>query len=227
MYTPTNWLEHSMTQLAKTDALTNLEKIYDEAYSYIGAISHSERYYTKAECNAKYITTSNDGSGSGVICETLDSYTAQQIIDGGTPSGAIVIWSGSEGSIPSGWYLCNGVHGTPNLRSRFVIATGPNYAKGTTGGASTKVLTSASLSVGTHALTAAELPEHTHTYSDDYRGLYAGSYGVLSHYGTTIDHDSSTTLGTSTAHGHAGSTFTGSDTDVRPPFYALCYIMKS
>ena len=143
-----------MTESAKNTALTNLECIYDEAVSYINSITHAERYYTKAECDAKYITAANDGSGSGVICETLDGLTAQQILDAGIDTGTICIWSGSEASIPAGWHLCNGLNGTPNLRNRFVIAVGDDHAYGTTGGASHKILSAASIAVGTHAITA-------------------------------------------------------------------------
>ena len=31
------------------------------------------------------------------------------------PTGACVLWSGSVGTIPSGWLQCNGTSGTPNL----------------------------------------------------------------------------------------------------------------
>jgi len=51
------------------------------------------------------------------------------------PAGTIAIWSGSVASIPSGWYLCNGANGTPNLRDRFVVGAGSSYAVGATGGA--------------------------------------------------------------------------------------------
>jgi hypothetical protein len=50
------------------------------------------------------------------------------------PSGAIVMWSGSIGSIPSGYYLCDGQNGTPDLRDRFVVGAGNTYAVGNTGG---------------------------------------------------------------------------------------------
>jgi len=53
------------------------------------------------------------------------------------PSGGIIIWSGSAGSIPSGWYLCDGNNGTPNLVDRFVVGAGSTYAVGATGGATT------------------------------------------------------------------------------------------
>ena len=35
-----------------------------------------------------------------------------------------MLWSGSTSSVPSGWALCNGSNGTPNLRDRFVVGAG-------------------------------------------------------------------------------------------------------
>lgn len=37
------------------------------------------------------------------------------------PSGAILMWSGTISNIPSGWVLCDGTNGTPDLRDRFVV----------------------------------------------------------------------------------------------------------
>ena len=37
------------------------------------------------------------------------------------PSGAIIMWSGSIGSIPAGYYICDGNNGTPDLRDWFVV----------------------------------------------------------------------------------------------------------
>jgi hypothetical protein len=58
------------------------------------------------------------------------------------PSGSIIRWSGSIGSIPVGYYLCNGSNGTPDLRDRFVIGAGNSYAVGNTGGFTSAVVTS-------------------------------------------------------------------------------------
>jgi len=57
------------------------------------------------------------------------------------PPGVIVAWSGVISSIPSGWLLCDGNNGTPNLIDRFLqgistAATNP----GTTGGSHTKTV---------------------------------------------------------------------------------------
>ena len=58
------------------------------------------------------------------------------------PSGGIILWSGSIGSIPSGYYLCNGQNGTPNLTDSFIVGSGHNYAVGDNGGfASSGVVT--------------------------------------------------------------------------------------
>lgn len=53
---------------------------------------------------------------------------------GSIPKGIICMWSGSVSDIPSGWHLCNGEDGTPDLSGRFVVASGGKYAIGDTGG---------------------------------------------------------------------------------------------
>jgi len=42
----------------------------------------------------------------------------------GVPSGIIAIWSGSIGTIPSGWVLCDGNNGTSNLQGLFIVGAG-------------------------------------------------------------------------------------------------------
>lgn len=49
---------------------------------------------------------------------------ATNIQGGGVvPIGGIIMWSGSETTIPSGWALCNGQNTTPDLRGRFIIGS--------------------------------------------------------------------------------------------------------
>jgi len=205
-------------------ALNNLETIYSEAVSYIDAITHASSYYTDAQAAAKFFTSATDGTGTGLICATLDGYTAQQIIDSSTPAGCIGIWSGSEASIPSGWYLCDGTNATPNLRDRFVLVAGGSFTAGQTGGGNTATPSSSALSIGTHAINGAELPEHTHGYVDYYDTNSTGT--AWGGYGANSDTGRWTIAGTSTAHGHA-ATFTGTTTDIRPAYMALCFIMKA
>ena len=44
------------------------------------------------------------------------------------------MWSGSIGSIPSGYVLCNGSNGTTDLRDHFIVAAGNSYSVGANGG---------------------------------------------------------------------------------------------
>jgi len=229
MYSKTTWLEHCGTT-AKLNGLNNLEGMYLESRTYIDAITHSSRYYNDAQAAAKFFSSSTDGSGSGLVAAFLDGYTADQIIAAGSPSGVIAWWSGSEASIPSGWVLCNGLNGTPDLRDKFVVGSGSHYSKGATGGSST-VTTSATVTIAGHALTAAETPLHTHgTISDFYT---AGSYGASPSTGSSTlaaatDHASYTgSTGSGNSHTHTAS-FAGTSSQAKiPPYYAACAIMKS
>lgn len=38
--------------------------------------------------------------------------------------GMIMIWSGPADKIPTGWVLCDGTNGTPDLRDKFVLGSG-------------------------------------------------------------------------------------------------------
>lgn len=52
-------------------------------------------------------------------------------------TGSIILWSGSIVAIPSGWHLCDGTVGTPDLRDKFLVGAGSTYAVGATGGSLT------------------------------------------------------------------------------------------
>ena len=55
------------------------------------------------------------------------------------PSGLIAMWHGTIANIPSGWVICDGNNGTPNLLAKFVegVATATTDP-GATGGAISK-----------------------------------------------------------------------------------------
>jgi hypothetical protein len=64
------------------------------------------------------------------------------------PTGAIIMWSGSIGSIPAGYVICNGSNGTPDLRDSFIVGAGNTYGVGNTGGfASSGVVTNSGTNV--------------------------------------------------------------------------------
>ena len=91
----------------------------------------------------------------------LSSIQSQISATQSMPSGGIIMWSGSIVSIPAGWFLCNGLNGTPNLQDRFVVGAGSTYAVGATGGAATV------------ALTPDQMPGHNHTFSGNTGGQSA------------------------------------------------------
>lgn len=229
-YTPSVWAELSLTTAQKLSFLDNLETMYTQAVSYIDAITHSSSYFTDAECNARYFSAATDGTGSGLIAATLDGFTADEIIAGGTPSGNICWWSGSEASIPGGFVLCNGLNETPDLRNRFVVGAGSHYAVGATGGANT-VTTTGTVTIAGHSLTAAEIAKHTHGTIRDY---YGGGSGAADDYTYDCASKSVSTVNTATdsagsgnAHTHSATWAGESSQEKRPPFYAICLIMKS
>ena len=52
----------------------------------------------------------------------------------GVPVGTVLSWYGKLADIPEGFALCDGTNGTPDLRDRFVVGAGGEYALGATGG---------------------------------------------------------------------------------------------
>jgi hypothetical protein len=76
------------------------------------------------------------------------------------PTGIISMWSGSIASIPSGWFLCDGANGTPDLRNRFIVGAGSTYAVAATGGTADAVVVS-----HTHTANVSD-PGHKHSQDE-------------------------------------------------------------
>ena len=140
------------------------------------------------------------------------------------PSGMIVLWSGSTGSIPTGWVLCNGSNSTPDLRDRFVVGAGSTYSVDATGGSAT--VTPSGTNAGT-ALSTAQLPSHTHSTEIQQAQFGTGSeVRVAQGGGANISLQTyvSASTGSGDTHTH---TFSGNSQSNLPPYYALAYIMKT
>ena len=144
----------------------------------------------------------------------------------GFPSGGIIIWSGSSASIPSGWLLCDGSSSTPDLRNRFVVGATSTYAVGATGG-STDAIVVAHTHTGT---TGGQSASHNHGSAEG-SGFISNGGGESLRGGADLPFGRpSTTAAASNDHNHSFTTnSTGSSgTNANlPPYYALCYIMKS
>lgn len=121
---------------------------------------------------------------------------------GGVPVGTIVIWSGTAEDIPEGWALCDGQDGRPDLRDKFVLGAGANHAVGETGGSETVTLT------------VEQMPAHGHVI--DF-GFYSegATFHTLDSQGVQAGRTKSYNTGGSQPH------------ENMPPYYALCYIIKT
>ena len=144
------------------------------------------------------------------------------------PAGMISLWYGSIGSVPSGWYLCDGTNGTPDLRDKFVVAAGSTYSVGATGGTATNTLTTNELPAHSHTatFTGSALAGHSHTIGGAFGGGGGIGGGDLNNsLGSTST--SSVSAGTPSGTVAVASTGSGASFSNIPPYYALAYVMKA
>ena len=167
--------------------------------------------------------TASAGTNNTQIATTAFVATA---VAASFPTGGIILWSGSVASIPSGWALCNGSNGTPDLRNRFVVGAGSTYAVNATGGSADAIVVS-----HTHTATSSSSvtdPGHAHNVDGAYGGggNPGGSLNVDNPSGknrATTTATTGITVATSTTVASTGSSGTNANL---PPYYALAYIMK-
>jgi hypothetical protein len=136
------------------------------------------------------------------------------------PTGIISLWSGSIATIPSGWLICDGTSGTPDLRDRFVVGAGSTYAVAATGGSANAVVVS-----HTHTATVTD-PGHAHTLTN--LALYSDtvSGGGIPIQTRTNSNNTTVTAVTGITVGNSTEGVSGTNANL-PPYYALAYIMKT
>ena len=116
-------------------------------------------------------------------------------------SGMILMYTGT--SAPTGWALCDGTNGTPDLRDRFIVGSGNLYSNGDTGGQADAII-----------------PDHTHPTTFDGNKYFPGAgttnigYGGAGGYPADVFSMSNPTNGESVTNKNL------------PPYYALCFIVK-
>ena len=173
----------------------------------------------------------------------------QQVNAAPIPQGGIIMWSGAVQSLPSGWALCNGQNGTPNLQNKFIVAS--NNATGTP----TTTISGSAVSTGgntnhdhfgstqAHSLTTSQMPQHNHSYKDSYYIEYNnpgtgqnGAIGGVDNVGPTkykgsgdSDTDNKYVYWRNGNTNQTGNS-SGHDHDITtsyhvPTFYSLAFIM--
>ena len=242
------------------------ENLYVDGVSTLGdvAISGSQVSTNEPglEITAQYqVTISQDTKVTGITTFTENvsvggtlTVDAPSTINGyGTiPIGGIIMWSGSIASIPSGWALCDGTSGTPNLTDKFVVGAGSGYSVDGTGGSADAIVvshghTASSTSTvsdpgHSHTGSTSSVGDHNHSTqsnngtggnysgggnSSNLGGYYnttTGGAGAHNHTVTVNSNTTGITVSTSTSVSTEGSSGTNANL---PPYYALAFIMRT
>ena len=177
--------------------------------------------------------------------------------DASVPSGVIVAWSGLISAIPSGFVLCNGSNGTPDLRNRFLIGASSDttvtsstfagitlgsvsgYSKRSGGNKDATLVSHSHTLSHTHTFSGSVTGgTHSHTYIDQYVVINNGyrpwpaSNNDCAARNVNVGGDGShshTYSGTTNAASTSTTNTQGSSSTNAnlPPYYSLAYIMKT
>ena len=135
-------------------------------------------------------------------------------------SGMIIMYNST--SAPSGWYLCNGQNGTPDLRDRFIVGAGNSYSQNATGGS---VTATDSVSISGSDTVNISISGSGTTGNPNQSGIQYGRPGYSDCARSSHTHNFSFS-----GSGSDTVSISGSDTvsiDTRSPYYALTFIMKA
>ena len=143
------------------------------------------------------------------------------------PTGCIMMFTGT--TAPTGWQICNGSNGSPDLRNRFIVATGSSYSINATGGSNSVSLSTAQMPSHDHdAGATVNDPGHKHQLkggvddADSGNKISAGDQS--NNLNTNAMDDATTGISVSIDIDNEGS---GNAHENRPPYFALTFIMKT
>ena len=200
--TDTVWIDASTTSVANANNVgTNLNSTNaDQFVTFVE--NNSGNNPIRVDAGLKYNPSTNrltagSFAGDGSALSGIEAFV----------SGMIILWSGAADAIPSGFVLCDGNNSTPNLSGRFVVgydASNSDYDVNDTGGSESVTLT------------INQIPAHTHNINLAVRSFYQEPRN----FGVGTD-------GSANNSEDTGSTGGGQSHENRPPYYALCYIMKT
>ncbi len=161
-YTPKTWTASDpmdSDNLAYTESQATI--LEDE----LEAVTHSERYYTIAQCDAAYWKKATPGPITGADADKLCGKTLAEVIAASAPKYTVIWWHGDIATPPTGWAYCDGTNGTPDARGKYILGADYSHELLSTGGAAVPTCTG-TCSVYAHTLTEDEIPGHKHTLQD-------------------------------------------------------------
>lgn len=162
------------------------------------------------------------------IVNILTAHLADYAIDkqGFVPAGAIIMWSGTTANIPTGWALCNGQNGTPDLRDRFVMGATADSDIGEIGGENQVTLTVEQMPSHAHTGGTNSAGTHVHPLQNVPSSRSGGTHWYPTNQSGTGEAPS---MGSSGQHTHSvtlNSTGGGLPHENRPAYYKLAFIIK-
>ena len=186
------WISANTTSVANSiNVGVNVDSTNaDQFVSFFGANSGNQP--NRVDNDFKYNPSTN----------TLTVGTIVSTVGGAFVQGMIVAWSGSVANIPTGFVLCDGSNNTPDLRDKFIIGAGNNYAVDATGGSKDAVVV-----------------EHKHVTTFDGHKFFPGDGSTSISYGGPGGYPA-------TVFNMDNEGVSGTDKNL-PPYHALCYIMKT
>tara|TARA_B100001094_G_C18188500_1_gene805505 strand:- start:4 stop:4518 length:4515 start_codon:yes stop_codon:yes gene_type:complete len=191
------------------------------------------------DVTAANVTASNTVMGSQVTSTNNADFngtcTASDFVGNGTiPVGGIIMWSGTDGNIPTNWALCNGSSGTPNLIDKFIVGRGSSYAAGDTGGSADAIVPTHTHTAtgGSHGHPVRHSTQITGAVEADASGGYVLDNTGVQDFTANNSTPSSTSgdqigqsgsLSLTAATPADGESVTNKNL---PPYYAIAYIMR-
>jgi hypothetical protein len=214
----TNFFVKDSLLVGNPDKIVKGSEIDTEFNNIATAVSSKANYASPNLTGLPTAPTAPQGTNTSQIATTAFVFANS------VPVGAIILWSGSIGTIPSGYSLCDGSNGTPNLRDKFIVGAGTAYAVGALGGSKDAVAVS-----HTHTATSTVTdPGHKHN-SNVFTVDGGGDVNVVGIYPAGLTNqdvginNATTGISVSTAINSVGES--GTDKNL-PPYYALAYIMR-
>ena len=137
------------------------------------------------------------------------------------PIGSIIMLAVEPSALGTGWQICDGTNGTPDLRGVYIYGADENGDVDDTGGVATHLHTNPNVdSAGSHA----------HTLSDTTSDNLGSAASNIPQYGTVAvardSHTHSWSSGTSTYAAHVHTLGNTSNDGIIPPYRNLYYAMR-
>jgi len=196
------------------------------AYGYSGSTNNANRYHTHTYSLAAQSTSTSGAMQLGSVSSSnmyppyIKLMAIENLGTGNTlPKGIIGMWDGDldDAQALSGWYVCDGSSGTPDMRDRFVMISARE----------TMLATGGSQSHGHAGSEHHHHHDHTHAYSVGNNTSASTSQSTSGGLKTPTTHNHSGTSPSATAHSDPVVINITDCSDSRPPYINVIFVQYS